>query len=789
LYTPYFTDIMRSFVALSALLVVATAQTSSIDLSDSTQTFDIIPTSTPTPSSIDDIDLNPTTIEDVSGPIETSQACGQISELVAGESSEFPVVDAELAHACLKSLPFYSDDASSTIDEIKKIVEFQSTLSYLKDPPKGWPNDAVDIVAGLDKIKSDVESGQYDNEFDFETDIASLMVKAHDGHLGWNGMAYAGIFRWRRSSAFALVSASQDGSEVPQVWALEDFNGTVGYDPSPVTQIDGKDVESFLQDEAELNAYHDPDTRYNAMFFSQAAENYGYFTSPRFYPGATTNVTYENGTVNTYNNGAIVLQPESWGYVSDAESLYQTYIIPQTSSMRIKKRDPAKMPLHLENPRDYEFRGTFSQQHGSVPLLYPDPVVAHSAEMVPLAGFFINTGAGEIGVLVATTFNTDDVTGAQEFQAVVQEYIAEAQSRGVEKHIIDLRANNGGKVLSGYDMYLQFFPSQEPQTQNRYRGHRASEVFGENISSFKEINILNAELFTSPFSNDAYLSSTLEDFPDWNAMYPPERFNNDKFTALLKYNLSDALTTSSERTAVGITITGYNERSNFTTDPFRAEDIILLTDGVCASTCSIFTELMVQQSGVRSLAVGGRPTLGPMVAVGGTKGTLVLPTTYMEALSGYIVSQFATSRSQANEWIEFLPAPAPIAVMDASVNFQDNIRAGFESAGVPTQFLNDTASCRIWYEPEHYFNVTKLWEKVADVAFGNDGALDEGACVAGSVTNSEQQQGKGDSNPESTGDGSAQGGGDDEDAASGLRVGWMGLLVTVGAVALSFCLM
>jgi len=327
------------------------------------------------------------------------------------------------------------------------------------------------------------------------------------------------------------------------------------------------------------------------------------------------------------------VDPQTWSYVSDPESFYDTYIRPETSSFRVKKRDPTKLPMHLENPRDYEFRGTFAQQHGSVPLLYPDPVVAHSADQVPLAGFFINTNAGEIGVLVATTFNTEDVAGAQEFQAVIQEYISQAQSRGVEKHIIDIRANNGGKVLSGYDMYLQFFPSQEPQTQNRYRGHRASEVYGESISSFKEINLLNAELFTSPFSNDAYLSSTGEDFPDWKAMYPPERFNNDKFTALLKYNLSDPLTTSNERTAVGITMTGYNSRSNFTTDPFRAEDIILLTDGVCASTCSIFTELMVQQSGVRSLAIGGRPSLGPMVAVGGTKGTLLIPSLYMEALS------------------------------------------------------------------------------------------------------------------------------------------------------------
>ncbi|KNG46160.1 peptidase s41 family protein [Stemphylium lycopersici] len=796
---------MKTFAALSTLAAVVTAQTTSFAFGN-TESIGLEPTQVPTLTSIGEIDVEPTAVESISGPIVTSEACGQVASLVQDDDTEFPVVPAELAYACLKSLPFYSSDASVTVDEIKKIVEFQSTLAYLKDPPEGWPNPVVDIIAGLDNIKNGVESGDYDNEYDFENDIAALLVKAHDGHLGWNGMAYAGAFAWRRGSSFALISASTDGSEIPQVWALQDFNNTNGaYDPSPVTKLDGKDVLDFLKEEADLTAYHDPDTRFNAMFFMQSADSYGSFTNPRFYPGATTNITYENGTTDEYRNAAIVLQPTTWNYIEDAETFYQQYCIPETANVGrasdkgekkkggAKKRDINAPPLHLENPRDHNFQGAFAQQHGSVPLLYPEPAVQHSGDLVPLAGYFINTGAGEIGVLIAQTFNTPDTAGAQEFQEVIEEYISQAKSRGVEKHIIDIRGNPGGKILSGYDMYLQFFPSQVPQVQSRYRGHAASEVYGESISSYEELTLSNGQLFTSPFSNDAYLSSDLEEFPDWKAMYPPRRFKDDKFTALLKYNLSDPLTTSNEFLAVGITMTGYNERSSFTEDPFRAEDIIILSDGICASTCSIFLELMVQQSGVRTLAIGGRPQLGPMVSVGGTKGTLVLPSAYMEALSLYMAVEFAESNDERTEWAEFLPQTAPIAALDATVNFQDNIRAGLEAAGMPTQFLNDTASCRVWYEPEDYLNVTRLWDKVAGVAFGNGGKLDESACVAGSVTNREQQTGRGESNPPTTGDGGGNGDGDgdedDEDAASGLRVAWTSMVVCASAVALSLLLM
>jgi hypothetical protein len=662
------------------------------------------------------------------------------------------------------------------------MVEFQSTISYLKDPPKGWPNEKVDLVAGLNEIGTKVTNGDYTNEYDFENDIASLFIKAHDGHLSFNGMAYAGAFRWRRSSRIALVSASKDGNEIPKVWAIGDFNKTnTSYEPSPVTKINDQDIGSFLAAESLLNSYHDPDTRYNALFYMQPAENFGYFISPRFYPGSKTSVTYENGTTQEYANLAVVTERSAWESISDPQSFYDTFVDPSSSSLGLKKRSPNALPVHLENPRDHEFQNAFAIQHSSIPLFYPDPFVAHSGIEVPLAGYFINTAQGQIGVLVVQTFNTDDADGAREFQDVIQYYIAEAKSRGVAKVIIDVRTNGGGKVLSGYDMYLQFFPSQKPQTQSRWRGNQASELFGKSVSSFTSLTANNAALFTSPFSNDAFLTADLTDLADWNAMYPPAKFHGDSFTTLLKYNLSDPLQTSNDKVAVGIVPTGYGNRDNFTEDPFRAEDLIILSDGMCASTCAVFLELMVQQSGVKTLAIGGRPQLGPMVAVGGTKGTLVIPYFYLQTLSAYVMTAFATSTSQVREWVKFMPMPFGINTQDASVNFQDNIRAGLEEGGVPSQFLNDTASCRIWYEPQMLLNVTMLWEKTAAVAFGgNNGALDEGKCVAGSLSSKEQQTGRGEGNPA----GSASGDGDKKDAAAGLRPVWSAVLAC-GVVAVA----
>ena len=188
----------------------------------------------------------------------------------------------QLAYACLKSVPIEQDAANFTVNSIKQMVEFQSTLAYLKNPPKGWPNEPVDILAGLNDIASKVNGGTYTNEYDFENDIAALFIKAHDGHLNFNGMAYGGAFRWRRNTNIALVSASKDGSAVPEVWSLADsYASQSGYEPSPITKIDGRDVQEFLKAEADMTAYHDPDTRYQSLFYMSTADNYGLFVSPR----------------------------------------------------------------------------------------------------------------------------------------------------------------------------------------------------------------------------------------------------------------------------------------------------------------------------------------------------------------------------------------------------------------------------------------------------------------------------------------------------------------------------
>lgn len=85
---------MRSSQVLSTLLAfAATTQAQS-------QSFAF--TSTRRVSSIEDINVQPTATDTVSGPIETGQACALIGEAVSGSRLQIPSVEAEVSSSLYK---------------------------------------------------------------------------------------------------------------------------------------------------------------------------------------------------------------------------------------------------------------------------------------------------------------------------------------------------------------------------------------------------------------------------------------------------------------------------------------------------------------------------------------------------------------------------------------------------------------------------------------------------------------------------------------------------------------
>jgi hypothetical protein len=139
--------------------------------------------------------------------------CGDIVDHVnSGDSIVFAASD---AYACLLSVPFDSRLALQFLDYYNTSIQFHASLSYLRSPPAGYQQPAVDVVRNLGIIKDLVISGAYKTQYAFETDVYQLVYQMHDVHVD---ISTGILASFNFASPQNLITASVDGKQEPQVY-------------------------------------------------------------------------------------------------------------------------------------------------------------------------------------------------------------------------------------------------------------------------------------------------------------------------------------------------------------------------------------------------------------------------------------------------------------------------------------------------------------------------------------------------------------------------------------------
>jgi hypothetical protein len=165
----------------------------------------------------------------------------------------------------------------------------------------------------------------------------------------------------------------------------------------------------------------------------------------------------------------------------------------------------------------------------------------------------------------------------------------------------------------------------------------------------------------------------------------------------------------------------------------------MLSDSICASTCSIFMEMMHHDAGVRTVVAGGLPLNGPMQAPRYLAPCLTDSpfTNHVESLtrgaSSYKTETLDRDIDFARRILEYFDEDSNFIqnrtldsrVISAGINLRDQVRKGGD---IPLQFLYEGADCRIFYTPETVYNYTALWQYAADAMWN-----DPQKCVTGSM--------------------------------------------------------
>ncbi|KAK4569787.1 hypothetical protein LTR86_002756 [Recurvomyces mirabilis] len=691
----------------------------------------------------------------------TLGACASVAKLAASFTSAnpkaTPTVPAELAYDCINSVPFNQSAAAALLDSIRPYIDWQTTIEYLKDPPAEYAAKVqapYDFYANWDSIVAKVASGSYANEYQFGFDLYRVFQRSHDGHFVFYPDSVTSIFSFGRTTP--LVSVSTDGVSIPEVYVYADVLaasfGNTTFTPSPLTQIDGQDSTEWLLDYSENGSLQDRDALWNNMFYILAQVSLGASGTGTgtfsgggrgrwIYPGPTTTLTFANGTSITLQNFARVMQP--FDNITSGEDIYRTFFTPPANQIESAEELATMTTSSTSSAIASATSSTSSAASTSIPAPgYPSAIIREKANTN--SGYFLNgTGYDDVAVLSVPTFvgtSSDEIP----FQAVNTYLIDRAVAANKTKLIIDVSANGGGTILQGYDLFKQLFPHILPYGATRFRANEATDLIGQEVSYYSGLvpRSLNTNDTVQNWVSSFWNYRTDADvnyapFTSWAEKFGPHAYGQepDNFTSIIRWNLSDVLTPDNSG---GIYVSGYLNRSNITTQPFAAENIVIVYDGYCASTCTIFSELMRQQGGVKTIALGGRPNKDIIQAVGGVKGTNDLP--YDFILSGAefpFQYQYLHNASYYNT--TSLANYNDLSILrstDSVVNARDGIRQG-DASELPLQFLYEPADCRIYYTPEMVVDETAVWKTVADTAFNGISH-----CVAGNYTSAPTGYGK-----------------------------------------------
>ncbi|KAF2491396.1 hypothetical protein BU16DRAFT_118383 [Lophium mytilinum] len=660
-----------------------------------------------------------------------------ISKLPEGQR---PLLPADAAYDCLNTVPVDVAGNQLLIEQLKVFLQWNSNTAYLKNPPRqfGYKEKAVDIFGGLDVISRGIKNGVYKSEYAVQTALGNLIGSGYDNHLYYRA-DIIDVFTFRRPAG--LVSVSTDGVALPELYVYSDLNKTANgatFTPSVVKLIDGEDATQWLTELAVTQIFHDVDTRYNTLFPQQAtgaqAEELvlGFFAGGGNYAGSTTNITFANGTEWSLDNEAIINDPSAWDGVDSGETFFSQFCT--------GPKIPTRTPTPSGTP---ETPSATPAAPAKTPFGYPEPVV-YDTDSGTIGGYYLE-GASYEDVAVLSIPSFEPPLGVGVFQNKTREFLADAKSKGKSKLIVDLRQNGGGWVYAGFEVFKQLFPTHEIYGASRYRAQDAWHIMGEGVSLLADNKTLQAQLAEanstlaeyleqgalSDFEYDTNLDINNKPFTSFEQFYGPHTVYNDQFTTLRRpvFDLQTA----------GVTITGTGNLSNITEQPFLAENILVLQDGQCSSTCSIFSLLMRQSGNVESLVFGGLPVAAPMQAVAGTKGSRVLEFVTINQWAQKFLEVVTTLHEETaaklnSTVIGTLAYPAQLASRLAwgdgkpvgSINAEDTILQN-DTTETPAEFHYEAADCRLFYTAKHIFDVTEVWKTAVDTKWGNKG------CVANST--------------------------------------------------------
>ncbi|KAF7366694.1 TSPc domain-containing protein [Mycena sanguinolenta] len=500
--------------------------------------------------------------------------------VIAGKSFMLP----SDALACLKSFPFNETLRQNVLtDTISRVFDFYTFEDYYLDSPPPFQESTVNIRAALAAINTT----KYATDYDFNVDLYNFVTRMNDGHTRWFPDCYT---NFQNLLPAPIVSLEVDG--IQSVYIIPDLVELI-----PLLGTNYTDLIKICWNSAGAKVISiEGQEPYTYVDFIAKTVSGNYLDHGRFGDLAgPTGVAQDSLTFELIAANSTKIETVTVPYIAnffgtnftDRESYWANNCLANadTNGVDFKLSTeltfdtlPRKQPMgNIIDKSTSNGVGLPTQFEPTFPTVGGDQGVIKS---------YVLPGK-KTGVMFVGSFD-DDFT---QFQNDTVSAITAFQKAGVTRLIIDLSNNGGGFICLGQFLH-QYLAGARIGYPGFQSSVRANPLARKIVASDIELGL-----------NDSFSFYTADNYAF---------FNGTQMSAADDYMTPDVTVVINGRTDVNSQ--RFHDTCNLTyvvpipnNPPFDLQNVAIVSNGNCASTCAMFSTLMNEREHVKIAVWGGKP--------------------------------------------------------------------------------------------------------------------------------------------------------------------------------------
>nr|GAT46969.1 predicted protein [Mycena chlorophos] len=636
-------------------------------------------------------------------------------------------VSSEIAHACELAVPYNQTQALGVVDSALKSLPYYSLENWFLRSPNPRISHNVDIRSLLQNIQHIASSpAGYASYWDFNIAVTDAFNREQDGHTVYVA-ACTEAFSWNLPFSIGMLAPTPFSHTTRPIFlanydfpnqnrsGLEAYYQQLGlnvraYDGVEILTIDGVDAAQYLSTLATessiydgiIGGFEDAGVRFMRLLSRYSADTEkGYFTQEigrfgqrSFYPGQD-NVTIVLQTAAGTTHSLTI--PWAATFVGDGKTtktfISKTCALPASSHGRRAELGQQQRKAVIRPDAQPKIRGASSTIHqDTLHMNYVQPNLTSFGHLITLDIYQLKQHP-DVGVVYFEQFEPAVHYNYQAYfhqiSATLHSGLTALKKAGVKHMILDISGNRGGYINAGAIALWSLWP------KDLYPGFpavfRVSDLIRRESDAAVKRNNTNSEYFFGNYMSTGYAPlSSNEQFMD-----PPVPQMVNGIPDEYSHPFFDFFGNSSAAV------------TKFTTPPFAAEDYVIVSNGICASTCSIFSSYLAQKHGVRSAVFGARlpGQQAPAQFDGGVKGSEV--TEFESILNELAIAGLKHDKDA--------PQPFPIRA-SLSLNFRNALPYKQQQDGI-LEYVWEPGTRTYQFTAELYHSPEKVWEFVAEEFF------------------------------------------------------------------------